>query len=170
MMTRAPEASRLSGTEVYCGTKIRLTSQTTGATIWYTLDGSCPCDEQTRKKYTGPITLPEGQITLQAVAVREGMVDSDIAEFTYTVIKDEANGIRLIEESHDFEASYQGGSIVISGAKGASCHIYDLQGRELASRNKISNQTRINVPKTDVYIVSVLFSDEQTVVHKIMAK
>ena len=169
-VVKTPKASKLSGSTMEDSYLLTLTCATKGATIYYTIDGSCPCDEQTRKKYTGPITLPEGQITLQAVAVREGMVDSDIAEFTYTVIKDEANGIRLIEESHDFEASYQGGSIVISGAKGASCHIYDLQGRELASRNKISNQTRINVPKTDVYIVSVLFSDEQTVVHKIMAK
>ena len=169
-VVKTPKASKLSGSTMEDSYLLTLTCATKGATIYYTIDGSCPCDEQTRKKYTGPITLPEGQITLQAVAVREGMVDSDIAEFTYTVIKDEANGIQVIEESHDFEASYQGGSIVISGAKGASCHIYDIQGRELASRNRISNQTRIIVPKTDVYIVSVLFSDEQTVVHKIMGK
>lgn len=169
-VVKTPKASKLSGSTMEDSYMLSLTCATKGATIYYTIDGSCPCDEQTRKKYTGPITLPEGQIILQAVAVREGMVDSDVAEFTYTVVKDEANGIRVIEENHDFEASYQDGSIVISGAKGASCHIYDLQGRELASRNRISNQTRINVPKTDVYIVSVLFSDEQTVVHKIMAK
>lgn len=169
-VVKTPKASKLSGSTMEDSYLLTLTCATKGATIYYTIDGSCPCDEQTRKKYTGPITLPEGQITLQAVAVREGMVDSDVAEFTYTVIKDEANGIRLIEESHDFEASYQDGSIIVSGAKGASCHIYDIQGRELGGRNILNNQSRINVPKTDVYVVSVLFNNGQTIVHKIMAK
>lgn len=169
-VVKTPKASRLSGSTMEDSYLLTLTCATKGATIYYTIDGSCPCDEQTRKKYTGPITLPEGKVTLQAIAVREGMADSDVAEFTYTVVKDEENGIQVIEESHDFEASYQDGIIVVSGAKGASCHIYDLQGHELASRNKLSNQTRINVPKTDVYIVSVQFSEEQTMVHKIMAK
>ncbi len=147
----------------------RLGTLSKGSTIYYTLDGSCPCNEQMRKKYTSPITLPEGQVTLQAIAVREGMTDSDIATFNYIVMKD-ASGIKVVEESRDFECSYQDGSIVITGANGASCHIYDIQGRELGSRSRLGNQSRINVPKTDVYIVSVLFNNEQTVVHKIMAK
>jgi uncharacterized repeat protein (TIGR02543 family) len=41
----APVATRASGSEVYYGTKVQLTSNTHGATIYYTLDGSCPCDD-----------------------------------------------------------------------------------------------------------------------------
>ena len=166
---KSPKASKLTGSEFETNYLLSLTCATKGATIYYTIDGSCPCDEQTRKKYTGPITLPEGQVTLQAIAVREGMTDSDIATFNYTVTKD-ASGVKVIEESHDFEANCQDGSIVITGAKGASCHIYDLQGRKLAIRSHIGNEAIINVPKTDVYVISVTFANEQTVVHKIMAK
>lgn len=169
VVVKTPKASKLSGSEFENSYMLSLTCATKGATIYYTIDGSCPCDEQTRKKYTGPITLPEGQVTLQAIAVREGMTDSDIATYNYTVTKD-ASGIKVIEESRDFEANYQDGSIVITGAKGANCHIYDLQGRELAIRSHIGNQARINVPKTDVYVISITFANEQTVVHKIMAK
>lgn len=169
VVVKTPKASKLSGSEFENSYLLSLTCVTKGATIYYTIDGSCPCDEQTRKKYTGPITLPEGQVTLQAIAVREGMTDSDIATFNYTVTKD-ASGIKVIEENRDFEANYQDGVIVITGAKGASCHIYDLQGRELAIRSHIGNQARINVPKTNVYVVSIKFANEQTVVHKIMAK
>ena len=168
-VVKAPKASKLSGSEFENSYMLSLTCATKGATIYYTIDGSCPCDEQTRKKYTGPITFPEGQVTLQAIAVREGLADSDIATFNYTVTKD-VTGIKVIEESRDFDANYQDGAIVITGAKGASCHIYDLQGRELATRSRISNHARINVPKTDVYVISVTFANEQTVVHKIMAK
>ena len=169
-VVKTPKASKLSGSTMEDSYLLTLTCATKGATIYYTIDGSCPCDEQNRKKYTGPITLPEGQVTLQAIAVREGMADSDIATFNYTVIKDEDTGIKIIEESCDFEACYQDGFIVISGAKGASCHIYDLEGRELATRSRISNHARINVPKTDVYVISVTSANEQTVVHKIMSK
>lgn len=169
VVVKTPKASKLSGSEFENSYMLSLTCATKGATIYYTIDGSCPCDEQSRKKYTGPITLPEGQVTLQAIAVREGLADSDIATFNYTVTKD-ASGIKVIEESRDFEANYQDGSIVITGAKGASCHIYDLQGRELAIRSHIGNQARINVPKTDIYVISITFANEQTVVHKIMAK
>ncbi|MBQ3753161.1 MAG: Ig-like domain-containing protein, partial [Prevotella sp.] len=46
MYVYAPRSSRMSGTEIYRGAEIRLTCQTAGATILYTLDGSCPCDAQ----------------------------------------------------------------------------------------------------------------------------
>lgn len=166
---KTPKASKLTGSSFENNYLLTLTSATKGATIYYTLDGSCPCDEQTRKRYTGPISLPEGQVTLQAIAVREGMADSDVATFNYTVTKD-PTGIKVVEETRDFDAIYQDGSIVVTGAQGASCHIYDLQGRELATRAMLGNQTQISVPKAEVYVVSVLFPNEQTVVHKILAK
>jgi len=166
---KTPKASKLTGSSFENNYLLTLTSATKGATIYYTLDGSCPCDEQTRMRYTGPISLPEGQVTLQAIAVREGMADSDVATFNYTVTKD-PTGIKVVEETRDFDAIYQDGSIVVTGAQGASCHIYDLQGRELATRAMLGNQTQISVPKAEVYVVSVLFPNEQTVVHKILAK
>ena len=168
-VVKTPKASKLTGSSFENNYMLTLTCATKGATIYYTLDGSCPCDEQTRKKYTGPITLPEGQVTLQVIAVREGMADSDVATFNYTVTKD-PTGIKVIEEIRDFEAIYQDGSVVVTGAKGASCHIYDLQGREVATRLHLSNQATISVPKTEVYVVSVKFDDGQTVVKKVVRK
>lgn len=167
-VVKAPKASKLSGSIISDNYLLTLTCATKGAIIYYTTDGSCPCDEQKRKKYTGPITLPLGEVTLQTIAVREGMEDSEVATFNYTVQK--GTDIKVATESRDFEANYQDGSIVISGVQGASCNIYDMQGHELASHPKLGKQTRIRVPKTDVYIVSVLYGSEQTIVHKIMAK
>lgn len=168
-VVKTPKASKLTGSSFENTYLLTLTCATKGATIYYTLDGSCPCNEQTRKKYTGPITLPEGQVTLQAIAVREGMADSDVATFNYVVTKD-PTGIKVIEEIRDFEAAYQDNSVMVTGAKGASCHIYDMQGREIASRSHIGNQARISVPTTEVYVVSVTFDDGQTVVKKVMRK
>ena len=87
VVTPAPDASRISGTEVYKGTEITLTCDDEDAVIYYTTDGSCPCDEQTRKEYTAPITV-DADMTLKAVAITEGKEVSIALEEsgTYTMI------------------------------------------------------------------------------------
>ncbi|MCH5168581.1 MAG: hypothetical protein J1F27_02980, partial [Prevotellaceae bacterium] len=106
--------------------------------------------------------------TLQAIAVREGMEDSDVAVYEYTV--NSGSGIDATKGNHHVEAYYEDGCIVISGAKGASCRIYDLRGYKLASRNKLNELSRIKLSHTDMYVVNILFSDGQTVVFKVMAR
>jgi acyl carrier protein phosphodiesterase len=81
-----PTASISSGQTVGSGTQIALTSETVGATIYYTLDGSCPCDATARNLYDGPITV-SSDVTIKAVAVKDGMADSEVATFTYTVVE-----------------------------------------------------------------------------------
>jgi len=75
-----------SGSKVTVGTQIILSTETEGATIYYTLDLSCPCDENNpaRIRYDGPITITE-DVTIIAYAVKEGMTPSATVGFTYTV-------------------------------------------------------------------------------------
>ena len=100
-----PKASRMSGTEVYRGAEIKLTCQTAGATILYTLDGSCPCDAQNTNvlTYTGPITATGSELTIKAMAVANGMGESDVAEFHYKVI----DNVVAVEPMHKSESSMQ---------------------------------------------------------------
>ncbi|MDE6364017.1 MAG: InlB B-repeat-containing protein, partial [Lachnospiraceae bacterium] len=77
----APKASIADGEVVAKESKLVLTSAENAA-IYYTLDGTTPTAESTL--YTEPILL-ETDITVQAVAIKEGCADSDIAAFTYTV-------------------------------------------------------------------------------------
>lgn len=86
----APTANIASGTTVKKGTKITLSCKTEGATIYYTLDGSCPCDETSRLVYTEPIVINES-VTIKAMAVAPDKTESDIVEFTFIV--DDENGI-----------------------------------------------------------------------------
>lgn len=87
----APRASRVSGTEVYRGTQIRLTSETENATIYYTLDGSCPCDLTSESviKYNPdePIIIADDNVTIKAMAQGHDLAESDVAEFTYFLKK-----------------------------------------------------------------------------------
>ena len=81
-LVAAPTASIASGNTVLQGTQVTLSCATEEATIYYTLDGTCPCDEQARQLYSGPITII-GDVTIKAIAVKKGMDDSDVATFIY---------------------------------------------------------------------------------------
>ncbi len=79
-------ASIPSGSVLDHGTQLELRTATEGAEIYYTLDGTCPCveDSPSRIHYTGPITLTEDTFLI-AYAVKEGFDDSFTAGFMYTV-------------------------------------------------------------------------------------
>jgi hypothetical protein len=64
---------------------ITLSTTTTGATIYYTLDGTTPTTSSTQ--YTGAILLSVGgsTTTVQAIAVKTGLTDSSIASGTYVM-------------------------------------------------------------------------------------
>lgn len=89
MQVAAPKASRINGTTLYIGSEIRLTCATSGATILYTLDGTCPCDVGSKSVYTydAPIVLTGDSIHIKAMAVAPGMEDSPVAEYSYKGIQ-----------------------------------------------------------------------------------
>ena len=73
--------------EVTKGTTITLYTNTTGANVYYTLDGSAPSPSN-RTPYTGPIKIEEDTV-IRAYATKEGMNDSPISSFEYKVVDDE---------------------------------------------------------------------------------
>lgn len=87
LVTIAPRASRVSGTQVYRGTKVQLSSETEGAVIYYTLDGSCPCNSETAIKYDAdaPIVINDDNVTIKAIAQGHDLAESEVAEFNYSL-------------------------------------------------------------------------------------
>jgi len=83
----APKSSRASGTAVYRGTKVELTTESKDGVIYFTTDGSCPCDENgTRRKYTVPIIINDDTQILAMTSVGTGADDvSETVEFNYTL-------------------------------------------------------------------------------------
>lgn len=83
----APKASRATGTALYRGTKVELTTESKDATIFFTTDGSSPDDENgTRRKYTVPVVVDAPTRILAITKVGNGKDDiSEIAEFNYTL-------------------------------------------------------------------------------------
>ena len=78
----APPVASPPGGEVEPGTWVTLTTTTDGAAIYYTLDGSTPSNSST--KYTEPIIVTAA-MTIKAIAVKDGMIDSEAMMEQYTV-------------------------------------------------------------------------------------
>ena len=81
----APAASPVPGT--YTSTQsVTLTSETEDAEIYYTTDGTTPTSAST--KYSTAISVAATQ-TIKAIAIKQGMIPSDVAEFAYTINAEE---------------------------------------------------------------------------------
>ncbi len=80
MPTMSPAAGTYSSSQ-----SVALSTTTTGATIYYTLDGTTPTTSSTQ--YTGAISLSVGGSTtnLQAIAVKTGMANSSVASGSYVM-------------------------------------------------------------------------------------
>ncbi|MBU5444797.1 fibronectin type III domain-containing protein [Paenibacillus sp. MSJ-34] len=72
-----------SGGIVPSGTKVTLSTATEGATIYYTSDGSTPTPSS-GTLYGEPVFVTKN-MTIRAIAVKAGMIESDVMEEHYTV-------------------------------------------------------------------------------------
>lgn len=82
-----PKASLVSGSSVYRGTTVKLTADSKDLKIWYTIDGTCPCDENgSRKQYTESIVI-NSDMTLKAIAENADGDASDVATFIYSILQ-----------------------------------------------------------------------------------
>jgi len=81
-----PTASQASNTTIGSGTTITLSTTTAGAVIYYTMDGSIPTTangtQSNQVVVNGSI---REVVTIQAIAVKSGMVTSKVAAFQYTI-------------------------------------------------------------------------------------
>ncbi|XP_039573482.1 double zinc ribbon and ankyrin repeat-containing protein 1 isoform X4 [Passer montanus] len=91
--------------EIDTNTLIEIKSDTPGASIYYTLDGSKP--ELIRKpghgpyntlEYKGPIILPEGKIMVKALAVTKDYRESSIVTKVFVVEYQQPNSVFPVED------------------------------------------------------------------------
>ena len=69
---------------VYSATQsVKLTTETPGATIYYTVDGSTPTAESTQ--YSSSAIAVAKTTTIKAIAIKKGLRDSAIVEYTYII-------------------------------------------------------------------------------------
>ncbi len=82
-----PTISPASGIVFKDTDRIPLSTTTEGAEIRYTTDGSVPTETSTL--YSAPFTIGEvGEKTISAIAIKNGMINSNVATATFTVTEE----------------------------------------------------------------------------------
>lgn len=144
----SPTASIESGAMVSRGTRLNLKAAS-GATIYYTTDGSDPTDRSSSSVVSGSDLVLDGaagaQVTVKAYAVMDGKSASEVATFTYQISKnmggvtaDVATGsevsngskVNLMTDVTDAQIYYttDGSSPADSGIKGTVVTINGTSG------------------------------------------
>lgn len=87
-----PQASPVSGTAVKKGSKIVLSSQSDNVRIYYTTNSSIgtSVSKASGKEYVEPIEI-NAATSIWAIAVRDDLLDSSVATFSYTVIDENSD-------------------------------------------------------------------------------
>ncbi|MGN0242988.1 MAG: chitobiase/beta-hexosaminidase C-terminal domain-containing protein, partial [Lachnospiraceae bacterium] len=121
----APTANPTAGTYTE-NQSVTLTSSTEGASIYYTTDGSEPTitggvTGGTTQQYTAPIlvTGTEGQsitTTIKAIAVKNGMQDSSVETFTYTIQFPDPVVYEILDGTNSSWTQHSDGSLSIRGS------------------------------------------------------
>lgn len=159
IVTAMPKASIASGSEVGKDTEVYLSCDTEGATIYYTLDGSCPCDETgSRKVYDGEPIIISQSVTIKAMAVVKGKTESDVAEFVYTVVGDGIDDVTVNGKIHIYPLPVRDKLNVVAGGKNIkSVTVSSLNGVQVAESNTAATAVTLNVGNiaAGIYIVNV---------------
>lgn len=113
----------ISSTVIPVGTAIELSTLTEGATIYYTLDGSEPTKDSA--VYSEPIVINE-PTTIKAIAVKEGLKDSDVFSISYEVYDESPTISQIQGASHT--SSFDGS--VVGGVQGVITSLFELDGSQ----------------------------------------
>ncbi len=155
LVTAKPVASVFNG-KVFDGPlTVELSCETPGATIYYTTDGSCPCDVDSRKVYSGPITISE-TTTLKAIAVSPNHYESDIATYYYFY----ASGVNDVQGNAPFTIAptlVTDGFKVLGVTGGCDVRLYSMKGTEVLHRTVVRSGELVPMSHLapGVYIVVV---------------
>ena len=121
-VTKNPVASQTAKI-IAAGSEIVLTSGTKGAKIYYTTDGSEPSTASA--EYSSPIIVNE-KTTIKAIAVAEGLKNSEVVMFTYDVY-DAEKGLQI----HDIQGASHESPLAgskVTDIEGVVTGTYELNG------------------------------------------
>ncbi|CAM3776350.1 hypothetical protein GCM10009865_50550 [Aeromicrobium ponti] len=112
-VTATPEAGGVES-----GTEVSLSTSTSDAAIYYTLDGSEPTSESTL--FTNPIVINDST-TIKAFAVKEGLDNSAVSTFEYSILQEKTIAeVRALELG---ETALTSG--VVTAVLGSAVYIQD---------------------------------------------
>ncbi|MEN6325904.1 MAG: S-layer homology domain-containing protein [Syntrophomonas sp.] len=158
-IVEAPTANPSAG-EVEADTAVSLATATAGASIYYTLDGTTPT--RSSSLYETSIIINEAK-TIKAIAVKNGMADSNVLTAAYTVkssvITDARVSAYLCEINNDNTST--AGTVIVSSSTVPINPIIKLKFANNVVYNAASNISCVSlldsngqaVPNVDIYTI-----------------
>ena len=140
-LVATPVASPTSGSALYNGDTVTLSTATDGAAIYYTLNGSTPSDadaEGASILYTGPVPLSSFPITVKAAAFKTGYANSGVLQANYAEahpVNITATGLTESGVTLNWDA--------LAGATGYEVRVYSADG-ELATASPSGTSAAIS--------------------------
>ncbi len=151
----APAFSPKAGT-YKSAQSVTISSETSGAVIYYTDDGSTPTASGT--KYSGPVSVTK-TTTIKAIAVKADMLDSDVTSATYTIgsVNPGITKYRVTVNNGSGDGEYEEDATVkIKADAPADGKVFDKwtseDGVEFA--NAVSPETTFMMPGKDVTVAA----------------
>lgn len=96
---------------------VTITCATVDAAIHYTTDGTEPTAESA--VYSQPIVVNDGTTTIKAIAIKEGMTNSEVASATYTVNLPTLDAPTFDHESNIYDGAFE---VTITAAEDATIY------------------------------------------------
>ena len=146
-----------AGGEVASGSTVSITCATQGATSYYTTNGTTPTENS--MEYTEAIVIDKAT-TVKAFAVKDGMVNSAVAEAVYTVKSDDTTAISGFA-AHEFrlQPNPAGDFVEVIVPEDANqLYIFDMQGRvcrQISLQRQKTVRLDLNALSPGVYTVRV---------------
>nr|WP_240758504.1 FN3 associated domain-containing protein [Lysinibacillus sp. SGAir0095] len=113
-----------TSTSIPTGTAVELSTLTDEATIYYTTDGTEPTVEN-GMEYTAPIVITE-KTTLKAIAVKEGLSNSDVFSISYDVY----DGVVSISDIQGEGHTSPMDGTTVEGVEGIITSVYELNNQQ----------------------------------------
>ncbi|MBQ9077246.1 MAG: chitobiase/beta-hexosaminidase C-terminal domain-containing protein [Muribaculaceae bacterium] len=165
-----PEGGQITTDDV-----ITITCTTEGASIYYTLDGTAPSAEN-GILYTEPFSISE-DCTVKAIAIMEGITDSEIAEAVFTIKTVDPNETTATFDFTDpssltpaqetpatssgiavNDVVFTAGSVSLTASKGSASTDCRLWGGTSAVDFRTYKNSTITISGTNAKLVSIEFT------------
>ena len=134
---------------------VTITSETEGADIYYTVDGSTPTKGSI--KYTGPVSVTK-TTTIKAIAVRADMLDSEVSTSAYTIEKNPGKHKHLVTVNKGTGGGEyaENETVTIEADDPAEGKVFDKWTSEdgVVFSNAASPKTTFKMPGKDVTVTA----------------
>ncbi len=152
--------------------EVSISCATEGAIIYYTMDGTDP--DENSGDYGGSFVIAAtsvqaASVTVKAIAMKEGMLNSEIASVTYTPV-----GIHDMQQQVSIYPNPTSGDVTLdlSGLNAKTVELFSMNGQLLNTVVPTNETMTMSLSQyaAGIYFVRILHSDKGVTTQKIVKK